>query len=197
MARETKKNFLRNARGYWTGLGTAMRSPQYTGKVFCVGYNKTGTTSVGKAIAKLGYRHTSFNMKVWTKYYENNQIVKALQYATKFDSFDDLPWLKEDMIPVLDRVFPKSKFIYLTRDDDSWKTSFYNWRFKVYGKYPDMKTAFERYCLHREFVMDYFQNRTSEEFIVLDVKDPLGFKKLAGFLGKRTDCESFPHYNKT
>ena len=33
-----------------------LRKPQYTNKVFCIGYNKTGTTSCGKALELLGDR---------------------------------------------------------------------------------------------------------------------------------------------
>ncbi len=100
----------------------ALRKPQYTSKVFCIGYNKTGTTTLGQALDMLGYRNSSFNKKVWRKYYRNNEIVKILKYTAKFDSADDLPWLKEDMIPILDRVFPNSKFIYLTRDEEQGKS---------------------------------------------------------------------------
>lgn len=92
-------------------ISIAFRKPKYNSKVFCIGYNKTGTITVGKSLEMLGYRNTSFNQKVWRKYYKNNQIDKVLKYTAKFDSADDLPWLKEDMIPVLDRVFPNSQFI--------------------------------------------------------------------------------------
>lgn len=34
-------------------------------KIFVVGYNKTGTTAVGKALKNLGFRHSSFNEFVW------------------------------------------------------------------------------------------------------------------------------------
>ena len=112
-------------------------------------------------------------------------------------TFDDIPWLKEDMIPILDKTFSNSKFIYLTRDETSWKKSFYNWRFKRIGKYPDLDKAWVAYKKHEKFVYEYFKDRPSSEFIVLDVRDEKGFKKLADFLGKKTTIEKFPHYNKT
>lgn len=102
----------------------------------------------------LGYRNTSFNKRVWRKFYKKNRIVKVLQYTAKFDSTDDLPWLKEDMIPVLDRVFPGSKFVYLMRDEDSWLTSLKNWNEKVRGGKLDMDGALEKFRAHREFVMN-------------------------------------------
>ncbi len=174
-----------------------VRKPRYTGKVFCIGFNKTGTTSLGKSLQMLGYRHSSYNKKVWRKYYGNNEIVKILKYTAKFDSFDDLPWLKEDMIPVLDRVFPNSKFIYLVRDEASWQRSYVNWTFQKTGVAPDVEEGLERYRRHRAFVTDYFQDQPADRFLTLDVRDEEGFRKLADFLGKKATLKKIPHFNKT
>lgn len=178
-------------------IGLALRKKKYTSKVICIGYNKTGTTSLGQSLRMLGYRHSTFDQKVWRKYYKNNQIVKILNYTAKFDSVDDLPWLKEDMIPILDRVFPNSKFIYLTRDEESWKRSLYNWTYQLTGKYPDIDERLNDYRKHKEFVMNYFHDKPDDQFLILDIKDKKGFKKLAKFLGKKPIQESFPHHNKT
>ena len=41
---------------------------------------------------------------------------KLRDFAKRFESFDDRPWLEEDFLPVLNQTFPNSKFIY-TRDE--------------------------------------------------------------------------------
>ena len=173
------------------------RKPSYTSKVFCIGFYKTGTTTVGKSLEMLGYRNSSFDKKVWEKYYKKNEIVNILKFAAKFDSVDDLPWLKEDMIPVLDRVFPNSKFIYLFRDEESWQKSLYNFFYQVTGIYPNLEKHLQSFRKHKKFVLDYFRDRPANQFIILDVRDKKGFKKLAEFLGKQTTREEFPHFNKT
>lgn len=170
--------------------------PQYNGKIFCIGFNKTGTSSLGKSLELLGYNNSSFNKIVWNKYYLKNRIDKVLNYTAKFDSFDDLPWLKEEMIPLLDKTFPNSKFIYLIREEEAWKKSLYNWTFDRFGKYPDVEKSWADYKSHEKFVLDYFNKRSIKDFIVLDIKDPKGFKKLAKFLGKTSDRDNFPHFNK-
>lgn len=175
----------------------AFKKPNYNSKVFCIGFNKTGTTSLGKSLEILGYNNSSFNRIVWRKYYANNDINKILKYTAKFDSVDDLPWLKEDMIPKLDKAFPGSKFIYLTREEESWKKSLYNWRYKTFEEYPDLEKSLKEFRDHKRFVLNYFKKRQKNDFMILDIKDKKGFKKLADFLGKTADRESFPHFNKT
>jgi hypothetical protein len=157
----------------------------------------TGTTTVGKSLQMLGYKHSSFNKKVYRKYYLSSNYSKILDFTAKFDSFDDLPWLKEDVIPLLDKKFPGSKFIYLTREESEWKKSFYNWTFKVTGKYPDVEKGWKGYKNHEKFVLNYFKSCSKEDFIILDVKDKIGFEKLALFLGKKVIQSSFPNYNQT
>ncbi len=173
-----------------------LRKSSYSDKVFCIGFNKTGTTSVGKSFEILGFRNLTFNQKVWDLYLKGKKN-KVLKYAAKYDSFDDLPWLKEDMIPLLDKNFPNSKFVYLTRDEQSWKNSYFNWRYKKFGDKPDVEKAWKVYKNHEKFVMNYFKDRSKDEFIILNVSDEKGFKKLANFLGKDTSENCFPHKNKT
>ena len=174
-----------------------LRKERYDPKVFCIGYNKTGTTSLGKALKILGYRHTSFNKRVWRDFYRNGKVEQIVRYTAKFEALDDLPWLLEDMIPVMDQAFPGSKFIYLERDEDSWKKSYSLWRQKLFGETPDIDAELQKFRDHRNFVKDYFRNRSEEEFIILDIREKDGFKKLALFLGRETDQTDFPHQNRT
>ncbi len=173
------------------------KKPVYNSKVFCIGYNKTGTTTLGKSLEQLGLNNSSFNKKVWRKYYANKQFDKILKYTAKFDSTDDLPWLKTDMIPLLDQTFPNSKFIYLTRDEESWKNSLMKWTFKVKGFYPNIEEELILFREHKAFVLDYFKNRPKDQFIILDIKDQKGFKKLAHFIGRTPIQDHFPHFNKS
>ncbi|PKD16742.1 hypothetical protein APR41_08015 [Salegentibacter salinarum] len=172
--------------------------PQYNSKVFCIGFQKTGTTTLGKSLEILGYNHSSFDHTLYLKHYKKNRnISKIIDYTSKFDSFDDMPWSKTDLIPILDYTFPGSKFIYLTRDEESWKKSMKNWGYKKFGKHLDVEALYKEYLKHNEFVLSYFKDRIGEDLIVLNIGDKKGFKKLANFLSRKTHLESFPHYNKT
>lgn len=172
--------------------------PKYEEKVFCIGFQKTGTTSLGRSLKMLGYNHSSFDSKVYMRLYKRKgDVYNILKITSKYDSFDDLPWSKEDLIPVLDKVFPNSKFIYLVRDEETWKKSMNNWYFKKFGIYPDLSQKLLEYRGHRSFVMAYFQDRIGKDLLILDIKDVNGFQKLANFLGKEAPSQHFPHFNQT
>lgn len=164
-------------------------------KVFVIGYNKTGTTSLGIALKMLGYDHSSFNHFVWRKLYKNGDIPSVIQYTSKFESFDDLPWLKEDMIPILDESFPNSKWIYLTREKEAWKKSFKRWSSKM-GRNVDESEGWKGYLKHSNFVNQYFSQHQSN-YIEMSVSQPDAFRTLANFLGKEAPFTDLPHENKS
>ena len=178
-------------------ISELLRSPNYGPKVVCIGFNKTGTTSCGKALEMLGYRNLSFDPYVWREVYKKGDIKKVLKIASKYDSFDDLPWLKEDMIPLLDQTFMGSKFIYLERDEESWMKSIYNWNFKEKGYYPeDMEKLLSEFRNHKNFVETFFKER-EKDLLKIDVTSPNAFTQLATFLEKKAPQSQMPHENKT
>ncbi len=177
-------------------LKTMLKPKKFNAKVFCIGYNKTGTTALGQALKQLGYDHSTFNRKVWRKHYKQGNVKAILNYTARFESFDDLPWLKEDMIPVLDKAFEGSKFIYLKRDEEKWKNSIKNWTEKVSSRKIDEEKALENYLTHQKFVRDYFENRPAD-LIELEINDPRGFEKLADFLDKKAPQPNFMVFNQT
>ncbi|TVR39131.1 MAG: hypothetical protein EA392_07245 [Cryomorphaceae bacterium] len=187
------KDFLKNL---LDRFALTFRKEQYGPKVFCIGYNKTGTTTLGKSLEMLGYRNSSFNPRVHNEYFQKGKIDKVLQYAAKFESFDDLPWLHPNLIPKLDKTFPGSKFVYLERDERSWKRSYREWYFLQRGEYPDEERGYHNYLVHQQFVLKYFAGR-EQDLICLEIKDPQGFRKLAEFLGKPVIRDDFPHFNRT
>ena len=171
---------------------------RFSSKVFVIGYNKTGTTSVGESLKLLGFKHTSFNKFVWRKLYNEGRIKETLDYMSRYDSADDLPWLKEEMIPILNETFPNSRFIYLTRDEASWKRSYKDWSLFHHGIMVDTEKGWEDYQKHARFVQEFLNTQIPKNnWISLEVKDPLGLLKLAEFLGKEAPAKRFPRKNAT
>ena len=60
-------------------------------KVFCIGFQKTGTTSLGEALQILGYRVHAGHRSIY-KLYLRKEFSKLNQIIKQFDAFADMPW---------------------------------------------------------------------------------------------------------
>lgn len=174
-------------------------------KVFCIGFHKTGTTSLERALQRLGYRVTgSFGTKdpaIATKVHE-----LAYAKAEQYDAFQDNPW--PILYRELDARFPGSKFILTRRPSAAWirsqvrdfartETPMRRW---IYG--PDAgcpegnePTYIARYERHNREVLEYFKDRP-QDLLVFDLPSGDGWEKLCAFLGAPVPDEPFPHANK-
>ncbi len=101
----------------------AFRSRQK--KVFCVGRNKTGTTSLAAALRGLGYRvgdqrKAELLIEDWAK----RDFRRLTSYCRQADAFQDSPFSHDFTFQAMDQAFPRSKFILTIRDsDEQWYAS--------------------------------------------------------------------------
>ena len=84
-------------------------------KVFVVGFQKTGTTSMGEALKILGFKHNGWNR---TRFRKGFNLMKYQSDLIQYDSFDDEPF--SVFTKSLLRTFPNAKFIYTTRSPKDW-----------------------------------------------------------------------------
>ena len=174
-------------------------------KVFCIGFHKTGTTTLEVALKKLGYRVTgSFG----TKDPDIASKVHDMAYAMveRFDAFEDNPW--PILYKELDARFPGSKFILTRRPAEAWirsqvkdfattETPMRRW---IYGENAgcpagNEDTYIERYERHNREVLEYFSDRPGD-LLVMDIPADAGWEKLCAFLGHDVPDKPFPHANK-
>ena len=118
-------------------------------KIFCISYQRTGTTSVAEFFRQCGYRVVdwSFDRKKWTEYYldRDYERIFSSDKFREFQVFEDHPWFLLDFYKYLYHRFPDAKFVHFVRDSDKWfdslkylydevhnSTIFY-WHFKAYG----------------------------------------------------------------
>jgi len=105
-------------------------------KVFCIGQNKTGTTSVEAVLKQLGYKmgnqaKAELLIHDWAKRDFRN-IVKFCKSA---DAFQDIPFSNDFTYEILDYAFPGSKFILTVRSSkDEWYRSITRFHTKLIGK---------------------------------------------------------------
>ena len=178
-------------------------------KVFCIGFHKTGTSSLGVALEKLGYSVTGYYP--FRHLAQQNEIdVNALEQlaqdvAAQHDAAQDSPW------PILyrqmDEVFPGSRFIHIKRDRDVWIQS----AIKDFGQNPNAMRKLiygapfpkgnesiwlERYDRHNSDVQAYFADRPND-FISLDLdKGEVNWENVCGFLGESVPNAPWPHANR-
>ena len=95
----------------------------YRGKIFGIGFHKTGTSSLARALDMVGYNVTA-SYGLTDKNIATTVLPKAREIVPQFDAFQDNPWpliYKE-----LDAEYPGSKFILTVRPTEEWLNSIVN-----------------------------------------------------------------------
>lgn len=176
-------------------------------KVFCIGFQKTGTTSMESALGLMKYRVASvFGRDMPLATLQNSFAQRGLEIAREHDAVQDMPWplLFED----LDRTFPNSKFILTVRDEDAWWSSILGhfgrnvdvMQQLVYGSDAGAPFGNERryrrvYREHNNRVRDYFAGR-EDDFLELNFSGPIGWVEICEFLGQSVPDRPFPRSNQ-
>lgn len=187
-------------------------------KIFCIGSNKTGTTSLTKALQILGYsvcpEHIMFSIN--SKYFYEHSIgnyENLFKIVNNYNAFEDRPWNHDDFYKKLDEKFPDSKFILTIRDTDNWIESYRRWSIKIHLKekwfyklisqvcygvddfLSDELNMRNKYNKRNQDIINYFKD--TNKLLVLNFEESQDWKPLCNFLNKpNPNCE-FPHLNRT
>jgi hypothetical protein len=180
-------------------------------KIFQIGFNKCGTTSLFHLFKKNGIKsvHHSFNgVKISKVIYDN--LHKGLPLLDSIDDFvfySDMEWGQQlyayKLFRELDNQYPESKFILNIRNVDNWLKSRLNHQ-RYMAK--DMKRLnltmdevldywVQDFISHNESVNHYFKDKP-KKLLVFDIEkdDP---KNICTFLSDHFDlrCNNFPKSN--
>lgn len=172
-------------------------------KVFCIGFHKSGTSSIGKALKILGYKvmagHSISDQNV-----SENAMIKSIELVKKYDAFEDNPW--PILYKELDKKFPGSKFILTVRDSDSWIksqvkhfgeeiTPMREWIYGVGSPKGNEQVYLNRYEQHNKEVREYFKNRP-DDFVEINFSSKENnWEKICKLLNKKLPKVNFPHTN--
>ena len=173
-------------------------------KVFCIGFHKTGTTSLKMALMELGYRVKG---PFGRREPDIGAVVEAQarEVIGKYDAFQDNPW--PIIYRFLDREYPGSKFILSVRPTEKWIASV---RDHFSGRAPKMREWIygpgkgdpagnealyvERYERHNREVLEHFKDRPGD-LITFDISAGDSWEKLCAFLGHPVPATPFPWAN--
>jgi hypothetical protein len=105
-------------------------------KIFCIGFGKTGTTSITKLLTKFGF--TIGNQAVGEILGEDWSVHKRVERIIGFcytaDAFQDAPFGYPGLYRELDKAFPGSKFILTLRDSpEQWLDSVVRFQTKMFS----------------------------------------------------------------
>lgn len=169
-------------------------------KIVGIGLHRTGTRSISKALKTFGYRSLHggpglnlalVNDKIDTDFFD--------EYDAVFDGFCCLKY------QTLDSCYDNLKFIYTTRNIDSWLGSCKHrysgyvetiTRKAVFGDFTfDKKIWKDTYNRHHDRVMKFFEGR-EQDLLVMDIEEDNKWKKLCEFFGHKIPKGHFPWEGK-
>lgn len=139
LARKTK-SFLVHA---YTDMSGYLRS-RGKQKIFCIGRNKTATTSIERAFRNLGYPVGNQRKAeiLADKYYFKNDFGPLIDYCKGSQVFQDAPFSWPETWKHLDKAYPGSKFILTERDSaEQWYQSITRFHSKLFGQNGNLPTA--------------------------------------------------------
>lgn len=115
-------------------MADTKRAPR--SKVFCIGQNKTGTTSLAEALTQLGFTlgdqpTAELLLDDWSR----RDFRALVRYCASADAFQDIPFSLDYTYQALDAAFPGAKFILTVRDSAAqWYSSLTRFHTKLVGK---------------------------------------------------------------
>lgn len=178
-------------------------------KVFGIGLNRTGTSTLKIALRQLGYKHCRRQRQLINQYYK--QDFRAIfQEIAHHDSFDDWPWplmYKEILAEYGDRA----RFVLTKRaTPEIWVNSLKSHaevtpnqgaRKRIYGyDYPHGAEAAHMlyYDKHNAEAQKFFRNSNAQnQLLEVCWGRRNNWKSLAKFLGEPVPNMIFPHVNSS
>jgi len=190
-------------------------------KVFVIGLNKTGTTSVFSALNELGYDMSNQHdaERIYNDILNGTKTDKdLLEYCRYYEGFQDIPFSVPEYYKILDKKFKKSKFILTVRNNDKeWCSSFIKYYdvekslsennyiskgflFKVFKRVFGSTDFSEENCRnvyneHYKSVLHYFESR-NQDLLILNVAKNGAYLEFCKFLNKKPLRQSFEWKNK-
>jgi hypothetical protein len=132
-------------------------------KVFVIGFGKTGTSSMKRAIEYFGFKVGDQTVaEVLSEDWSRGRSDRIIRYCNTADAFQDFPFMMPGLYKLLDQKFPNSKFILTVRDSpDQWFSSLIKFHSNVFSSdkealpsIHDLENAEYRY---RGWTLDVFK----------------------------------------
>ena len=191
---------------------------QHDGKIFCIGFYKTGTTTLFEALRILGYNTVNGDKPgSYPGADDGATLIQQIDAGNfrlptfeLFDAFTDNPYFT--IWRQIHAMFPDAKYILTVRDEGPWIAScvkFYRnrrirpMRVWMFGRHadpsrgPESRAAWlDAYRAHNAAVRDFFKGR-EHQFLELDPTREPGWQRVCAFLDAPIPDRPWPHANPT
>jgi hypothetical protein len=191
---------------------------QYDGKIFGIGFYKTGTTSLYEALRRLGYDTVNGDTPgSYPGADDGETLIRQIDAGDfrlptfeLFDAFTDNPYFS--LWREIYAQFPDAKYILTVREEQAWIEScvrFYRnrrlrpMRVWMFGPYADpscneasREAWLKAYRAHNAAVREHFQSHGHQYFEFDPTQSP-SWDGLCTFLGAPVPTEPWPHANAT
>ena len=107
-------------------------------KVFCIGCNKTGTTSLENVLRRLGFsvpRLSDQEARITVRSCATDYR-ELVRFVDRYDAFRDRPFSRGELYVAVDALFPDSRFILTEREPEAWFNSLCNFNMKKFKLAP-------------------------------------------------------------
>ena len=185
--------------------------PLRTPKIFGIGFQKTGTSTLHAALTQLGYtpqkgffiNHPK-GIHVPPPLTTEKILPHALALAERYDAFSDNPWPL--FFREMDRAFPGSKFILTARNPQRWIASVARhlanrpddvaqWIYGVPFPLGNEARYLQVYEAHNSGVRSHFANRP-EDLLEINLEADPSWQPLCDFVGLPSPRRAFPQENR-
>lgn len=128
-------------------------------KIFCIGFGKTGTTSLSHALKEMGFlMGNQAKAEVLIDEYKKRNFNPIYNYCKTAEAFQDAPFSLPFLFIGLDQKFPNSKFILSERSSgEEWYNSlvkFHTKKFSTSDNIPTKKDLINASYRYKGFIYD-------------------------------------------
>jgi|SRR5690554_1437468 len=114
-------------------------------KIFCIGQNKTGTTSLKEFFVDHGFEvGNQRDAELLIDEYIQRNWKPILEYCKTADVFQDVPFSNDYLYVLLDYYFPNARFVLTERTtSEEWYNSITKFHSKLFGKNGEIPTKLD------------------------------------------------------
>ena len=189
---------------------------QFDGKIFCIGFYKTGTTTLFEALRILGYHAVNGDKPgSYPGADDGATLIRQIDAGDcrlptfeMFDAFTDNPYFR--IWREIYALYPDARYVLTVRDEPAWIASvvrFYRdrrirpMRLWMFGKHADpsrdaesRQAWLDAYRAHNAAVREFFAGRQGQYLEIDPTREP-GWDRLCAFLGAPIPAQPWPHAN--